>query len=71
MALLTKERKLEANALVALRTDPSRRGVILRVSRDGRTASVQFDNYPRPTIHSVEGLVLVSPTSQLCLFELV
>jgi hypothetical protein len=62
-------RKLTAKALVALRTDPTRQGVILHVSRDGRLASVQFQNYPRPTTHAVEGLVLVSSTPQLELFE--
>ncbi|HXK58974.1 MAG TPA: hypothetical protein PLP42_03680 [Acidobacteriota bacterium] len=62
-------RKWPPNALVALRSDPTRKGVILRMSRDGRVASVQFENYPRPTTHAVEGLVLISSTPQLELFE--
>jgi len=62
-------RKWPAKALVALRTDPTRQGVILHISRDGRVASVQFENYPRPTTHSVDGLVLLSSTPQLELFK--
>ena len=56
-------------ALVALRSDPTRHGVVLRVSRDGRTAAVQFDNYPRATTHAVEGLIVLAPTCQFELFR--
>jgi hypothetical protein len=63
-------RKLTPKALVALRSDPSRKGVILHISRDGRTASVQFENYPRPTTHTADGLIFVAPSAQLGLFGL-
>jgi hypothetical protein len=59
---------MTVNSLVALRTDTTRQGIIIHISRDGRTASVQFQNYPRATTHAVDGLVLVSETSQLGLF---
>jgi hypothetical protein len=62
--------KLRARALVALKSDPNCQGLVLEVNRSGRTARVQFDNYPRPTLHAVEGLVLVQSTAQKELFEL-
>ena len=62
--------KLSVKALVALRSDPTRKGVVLHMSRDGRTASVQFENYPRPTTHAADGLIFVAPSAQRGLFEL-
>ena len=58
-----------AKSVVALRADPNRQGVVLKLSRDGRTASVQFDNYPRPTVHAVDGLIFISPSLQMGFFE--
>jgi hypothetical protein len=63
------EGKLRARAHVALKSDPNCLGVVLEVNRSGRTARVQFQNYPRPTMHAVEGLVLVQPTAQKELFS--
>ena len=66
---VSSPKKLAAKSVVALRADPNRQGVVLKLSRDGRTASVQFDNYPRPTVHGVDGLIFISSSPQLGLFE--
>jgi hypothetical protein len=66
---VSSPKKLAAKAVVALRADTNRQGIVLKLSRDGRTASVQFENYPRPTVHAVDGLVFISSSLQRGLFE--
>ncbi|MGH9340447.1 MAG: hypothetical protein ACRD1R_12875 [Acidobacteriota bacterium] len=62
-------RRLQAQALVALRADPTRRGKVLKISRNRKFAHVQFEGYSRTSLHAVEGLLLLSPSPQLTLFR--
>ena len=63
------EKKVRAKYVVSLKSDPSRRGLVLSVSRGGRTAKVQFTDYPRPTLHAVDGLNVLGVSEQLELFQ--
>lgn len=60
--------RLRTKAIVALKVEPERRGRVVQVLQNGRMALVQFDGYPRATLHDVEGLILVAPNSQLPLW---
>ncbi|MDA2930095.1 hypothetical protein MYX84_09140 [Acidobacteria bacterium AH-259-O06] len=39
--------KIKVESIVAWQADPECRGRVLRISRNGKVALVQFDDYPR------------------------
>lgn len=59
--------KAKSDALVLLKADPSRLGKIIRIQRNGKVALVQFEKHSRPTLHNVDGLIVVSSSPQLSL----
>lgn len=59
---------LKVESLVILKSDPSQRGKVLQVRKNGKVVLVKFEQQIRPTLHSVEGLVVISVSSQLPLF---
>lgn len=59
---------LKVESLVILKSDPSQRGKVLQVRKNGKVVLVKFEQQIRPTLYSVEGLVVISVSSQLPLF---
>jgi len=65
----TAEPLFKTGSLVVLKVDPRNRGKVLQVTRNGKLALVKFEKHSRPTLHGVEGLVLISPSTQLPLLH--
>ena len=64
----TRRARIERNGVVALKSDPSVQGRVLDLKAGGRFVRVQFPDRPRPTLHSLAGLIVLLPSAQLRLF---